>query len=245
MKIQKTHVRIVLSAAILVLGGTAARAATTVNLGTAANYIILSETGVSTTAGTKVVGNIGVSPIAGTAITGFGLTQTKPTYATSSMVTGKVFAASYAAPTPAHLTTAIGDMTRAYDSAAARKNPNHSELGAGNIGGMTLKPGLYKWSSSVTIPSNVTLSGSQYGIWIFQIAGTLNMSAGKKVILTGGALDKNIVWQVAGAATLGTTAVLHGTVLDKTGMVLKTGAVLHGRAFAQTAITLDSNSIAQ
>ena len=187
MKIQNNHVRIVLSAAILVLGGTAARAATTVNLGTAANYIILSETGVSTTAGTKVVGNIGVSPIAGTAITGFGLTQTKPTYATSSMVTGKVFAASYAAPTPAHLTTAIGDMTRAYDSAAARKNPNHSELGAGNIGGMTLKPGLYKWSSSVTIPSNVTLSGSQYGIWIFQIAGTLNMSAGKKVILTGGA----------------------------------------------------------
>jgi hypothetical protein len=246
MTIQKSYARIVLSTSLLALGLPGfAQAAASVNLGTAANYTILAKTGLSTTPGTKVVGNIGISPIASTAITGFGLVQTAPTYSTSSMVAGRIFAASYAAPTPARLTTAIGDMQTAYNSAAARKNPNHIELGAGNIGGMTLKPGLYKWSSSVTIPSNVTLSGSQYGIWIFQIAGTLNMSSGKKVLLKGGALDKNIVWQVAGATTLGTTAVLHGTVLDKTGIVLKTGAVLRGRAFAQTAITLDANSVAQ
>lgn len=246
MNIQNNYARLVLSTSLfaLALPGSAF-AATSVNLGTAANYVILAKTGLSTTAGTKIIGNIGISPIASTAITGFGLTQTAPTYSTSSMVTGKIFAANYAAPTPARLTTAIGDMQRAYDSAAARKNPNHIELGAGNIGGMTLKPGLYKWSSAVTIPSNVTLSGTQYGIWIFQIAGTLDVSSGKKVLLKGGALDKNIVWQVAGATTLGTTAVLHGTILDKTGIVMKTGAVLRGKAFAQTAITLDANSVAQ
>jgi hypothetical protein len=246
MKIQKNHVRIITAAGLLALGLPAfAVAATSVGLGTAANYTILAKTGLSTTAGTRIVGNIGISPIASTAITGFGLTQTAPTYSTSSMVTGKIYAASYAAPTPAHLTTAIGDMQHAYDAAAARKNPNHSELGAGNIGGRILKPGLYKWTTGVTIPSNVTLSGSQYGIWIFQIAGTLNVSPGKKVFLAGGALDKNIVWQVAGATTLGTTSVFHGTILDKTGIVVKTGAVLRGRAFAQTAITLDANTVTQ
>ncbi len=244
MKIQNQHIRTVTAAALLVLvGNAAASAATSVDLGTAGNYTILTKSGVSTTGTTHVNGSIGVSPIAGTAITGFGLKRTAPTYSTSSLVTGKVFAANYAAPTPSHLTVAIGDMQRAYNNAAGRKNPNHIELGAGNIGGLTLKPGLYKWSSNVRIPSDVTLSGSQYGIWIFQIAGTLNVASGKKVVLKGGALDKNIVWQVAGATTLGTTALLHGTVLDKTGIVLKTGAALHGKALAQTAVTLDANAV--
>jgi hypothetical protein len=71
----------------------------------------------------------------------------------------------------------------------------------------------------------------------------LNVASGTKVILKGGALDKNIVWQVAGATTVGTTALLHGTVLDKTGIVLRTGAALHGKALAQTAVTLDANVV--
>jgi hypothetical protein len=244
MSIQRNYTCIALSAGFLLLGAVAANAATSVALGSADNYTILTKTGISTTGTTKVVGNIGVSPISGTAITGFGLKRTAPTYSTSRLVTGRVFAANYAAPTPGHLTVAIGDMQHAYNSAAGRKNPNHIELGAGNIGGLTLKPGLYKWGSGVRIPSDVTLSGSQYGIWIFQIAGTLTVASGKRVILKGGALDKNIVWQVAGKTTLGTTAVLHGTVLDKTAIVLKTGAVLRGKALAQTAVTLDANSVA-
>jgi hypothetical protein len=244
MNIQKNHVRIAVSTSLMIFGATtASQAATSVDLGSAGNYTILTKTGISTTGATHVNGNMGVSPIAGTAITGFALKRTAPTYSTSSMVTGRVFAANYAAPTPSHLTAAVGDMQRAYNNAAGRKNPNHIELGAGNIGGLTLKPGLYKWSSNVRIPSDVTLSGSQYGIWIFQIAGTLNVAPGKKVILKGGALDKNIVWQVAGATTLGTTSLLHGTVLDKTGIVLNTGAALHGKALAQTAVTLDANVV--
>jgi hypothetical protein len=141
------------------------------------------------------------------------------------------------------LTVAVGDMLTAYNDAAGRKNPTKIQLGAGNIGGLTIPPGLYKFSSNVNIGSNVTLSGTENGIWIFQIAGTLNVASAKRVILAGGAVDKNIYWQVAGATTLGTTAVLHGTVLDKTGIVLKTGAKLYGSALAQTAVTLDASVV--
>ena len=241
MKLNQNYVRI-LSAGFLTLSLPAfAQAATAVYLGTAGYYTILTKSGVSNTGATHVQGNIGVSPIAATAITGFALKRTAPTYSTSSLVTGRVFAANYAAPTPAHLTSAVSAMQTAYNNAAGRKNPTRIGLGAGNIGGLTIKPGLYKWSSNVKIPSNVTLSGN--GIWIFQIAGTLNVASGKRVILAGGALDKNIYWQVAGATTLGTTAVLHGTVLDKTAIVLKTGAKLYGKALAQTAVTLDANLV--
>ena len=244
MNIQQNYARIVVSAGLLVFGLPAfAHAATAVDLGSAGNYIILTKAGVSTTGTTHVQGNIAVSPIAATAMTGFGLKRTAPTYSTSSLVTGKLYAANYAAPTPAQLTSAIGAMQTAYNSAAGRKNPTKIALGAGNIGGLTIKPGLYKWSSNVKIPSNVTLSGNETGIWIFQIAGTLNVASGKRVILAGGALDKNIYWQVAGATTLNTTAVLHGTVLDKTAIVMKTGAKLYGRALAQTAVTMDANLV--
>jgi hypothetical protein len=243
MTIHHKYVHLI-SAGLLAVGLPAfAHAATAVDLGAAAPYIILTKTGVSTTGATHVQGNIGVSPIAATAITGFGLKRTAPTYSTSSLVTGKIYAANYAAPTPAHLTSAVSAMLTAYNSAAGRKNPTKIELGAGNIGGLTIKPGLYKWSSNVKIPSNVTLSGNENGIWIFQIAGTLNVASGKRVILAGGALDKNITWQVAGATTLGTTAVVHGTVLDKTAIVLKTGAKLYGKALAQTAVTMDDSLI--
>jgi hypothetical protein len=244
MKIHQNYARIVMSAGVLALGlPTFAQAATAVPLGSAANYIILSKTGVSTTGATHVTGNIGVSPIAATAITGFGLKRTAANYSTSSLVTGRVFAATYAAPTPSQLTTAVGAMQTAYNDAAGRKNPTKIQLGAGNLGGLTIPPGLYKFSSNVVIPSNVKLSGPATGIWIFQIAGTLNVASAKQVLLVGGAVDKNIFWQVAGATTLGTTAVLHGTVLDKTKIVLKTGAKLYGRALAQTAVTLDANVV--
>jgi hypothetical protein len=244
MEIQRNCVRIAMSAGLMALGlPVFAQAATAVDLGKAGNYSILTKTGVSTTGTTHVQGNIGVSPIAATAITGFGLKRVAPTYSTSSLVTGYIYAANYAAPVPSNLTTAISNMLTAYNDAAGRKNPTAIQLGAGNIGGLTIKPGLYKFSSNVNIASNVTLSGTETGIWIFQVAGTLNVAAAKRVVLAGGALDKNIYWQVAGTTTLGTTAVLHGTVLDKTKIVLKTGAKLYGKALAQTAVTLDASLV--
>jgi len=215
-----------------------------VPLGSAGNFAILSKTGVTTTGTTSIVGDIGVSPIAATAVTGFGLVMDRSgQFSRSTLVTGKIFAASYAAPTPGMLTTAVSDMQTAYANAAGRINPTATELGSGNIGGMTISPGLYKWSSSVTIPTDLTLTGDQNAVWIFQVAGTLDISSGKKVILRGGAQAKNIFWVVAGAVSLGTTSVFNGNILAKTNIAMNNGATLNGRALAQTAVTLIANTI--
>ena len=235
---------IALSASLIALGLPALSfAATTIDLGNAAYFSILTKAGISSTGVSQIVGNIGVSPISSAAITGFNLVKITPTYARSSLVSGNVYAANYAAPTPAQLTVDIGDMQKAYADGAARTNPTKTELGAGNIGGLTIRPGLYKWGTGVNIPTDVTLSGGPNGVWIFQVAGTLTVASGKKVVLAGGALNRNIFWVVAGKTTLGTTAVLHGIVLDKTAIVMKTGSKLYGRAFAQTAVTLDTGLV--
>jgi hypothetical protein len=108
---------------------------------------------------------------------------------------------------------------------------------------MTLAPGLYKWSTGVTIPTDVTLSGGQNDVWIFQIAQNLTVSSSTSVVLSGGAQAGNIFWQVAGQTTLGTNSVFNGNILDQTAIILNTGATLNGRALAQTAVTLDSNTV--
>src|SRR5204863_9578214 len=123
-------------------------------------------------------GNVGLSPAAASFITGFALTlPAGGTYSTSAQITGNVYASDYASPTPVNLTTAIGDMQTAYVNASGRTTPDHTELAAGNIGGLTLPAGLYKWSNNVTIPTDVTLTGNANDVWIFQIAGGITQSA--------------------------------------------------------------------
>lgn len=228
----------------------AANSPSSVNLGTAGNFVILAKSGISTTGTTSIVGNIGVSPVAATGITGFGLVMDASNqFATSLLVNGSVYASDYASPTPSVMTTAIGDMETAYTDAAGRVNgtgsADYTGLGAGNIGGMNLTPGIYKWTTGVTIPTDLTLDcqGNTSAVFIFQIAGTLDINSGKQVILTNGCLASNIFWQVAGQTTLGTTSVFNGNILDQTAIVLQTGATLNGRALAQTAVTLDSNKV--
>jgi len=216
-----------------------------VPLGTAANYVILSEAGITTTGTTAIVGNLGVSPINAAAITGFGLIEDASTqFSTSSLVTGKIYAADYAVPTPNDLNTAVSDMQAGFTDAAGRSIPDFSEYESGLIGGSTLIPGLYKWGTSVNIVSDVTFSGNSSDVWVLQIAGELILASGTKVILIDGASTDNIFWQVAGQTTLGTTSVLQGIVLCQVAIAMKTGATLIGRALAQTAVTLDSNSVA-
>jgi hypothetical protein len=217
---------------------------TPVDLGSAGDFVILTKSGISSTGTTSIVGDIGVSPIDATAITGFGLIlDSSGQFSTSSLVTGRVYAADYADPTPAKMTTAVSDMETAYTDAAGRTLPDFTELGSGNIGGLTLVPGLYKWSSGVTIPADVTLLGGADDVWIFQIAGTLDISSAKSVILDGGAQAKNIFWQVTGEVTLGTTSEFSGNILANTNIAMNTGATLNGRALAQTAVTLIADTI--
>ena len=133
------------AAAVMFLCGVAAAVQAPVNLGTAGNFVILAKSGISTIPTSAITGDIGVSPIDSTAITGFSLILTAGSpFATSAQITGKVYAPDYAAPTPDNLTTAIGDMQTAYTDAAGRTTPDFTELGAGQIGGLTLVPGLYK-----------------------------------------------------------------------------------------------------
>jgi hypothetical protein len=136
-------------------------------------------------------------------------------------------------------------MQTAYTNAAGRSNPNFTNLGAGQIGGLTLVPGLYKWTTSVLISTNVTLSGSADEVWIFQIEGTLTQASATKMILAGGALPKNIFWQTSGAVSIGTTAKAEGVILSKTMIAMKTGASAKGRLLAQTAVTLEQNAVTQ
>jgi hypothetical protein len=224
----------------------AAAAQQPVNLGTAGNYVILSKSGISTSPPSTITGNLGVSPIDSTAITGFSLIlDGSGQFSTSSQVTGKVCASDYAVPTPANLTAAVGDMRTAYTDAAGRTLPDHTELGSGNIGGMTLAPGLYKWSTDVTIPTDVTLTGGANEVWIFQIAGNLTIAGAKSVLLSGGAQARNIFWQVAGGTgvALGTTSKFEGTILTEAAITLQTGASINGRLLAQTAVTLEANTV--
>ena len=217
-----------------------ARGPATVQLGESGRFAILSKTGITDVYASQVVGDVGTSPITGAAL-----------LLSCSEVQGMVYTVNAAGPLPCAvtdatlLTLAVGDMSLAYTDAAGRSSPDATELGAGEIGGLTLKPGLYKWSSNLQISTDLTLSGGPNDVWIFQVAGTLNESNAKRVTLAGGALAKNVFWQVAGAVTIGTTAHFEGIVLSKTLIAVNTGASVSGRLFAQTAVTLQKSAITQ
>ncbi len=216
-----------------------------VDLGTAGGYVVLAKSAISTVAPSAIVGDVGLSPAAATYVTGFSLTlAAEKTFSTSAQVTGDVYAADYTAPTPAALTTAVGDMQVAFVDAAGRA-PDVTELGAGNIGGKTLAPGVYKWGTGLLIPTDVTLTGGPTDVWIFQIAEDLTVSNGARVVLAGGAVPKNVFWEVAGLASVGTTAHCEGVILTKTAITLDTGASIKGRLLAQTAVSLAGASVVQ
>jgi len=224
--------------------GTAQRLATRpVDLGVAGGFAILAKAGVSTVPTSAITGRIGVSPAPASYITGFSLTMhSSNRYSTSAQVTGKVFAADYAPPVPVNLTEAVQDMEAAFTDAAGRA-PDVTELGAGDIGGMTLAPGVYKWGTGLLIPTDVTLSGGPQGVWIFQIAQDLTVSSATNVVLAGGALPEHVFWQVTGSVNIGTTAQFRGNVLCATSIELRTGAMIRGRLLAQTAVNLDGNRV--
>ena len=212
-----------------------------VALGAAGTFAILTKSGITNVFASAINGDVGTSPITGAAI---GLTC-------AEVKTGKVYSVNAAGPLPCTvinptlLTLSVGDMEHAYNDAAGRKSPNFTELGAGEIGGLTLVPGLYKWGTGVLISKDVTLSGGPKDVWIFQIAGTTTQANGTRVTLAGGALAKNIFWQSGGAVSIGTTAHFEGVLLAKSLIAVKTGASANARLLAQTAVTLQQNAVTQ
>lgn len=211
-----------------------------VNLGVSGDFAILSKTGITDVYKSAVTGDVGSSPITGAAI-----------LLKCEEVTGTIYTVDAAGPLPCRLTnatrltTAIGDMQTAYTDAAGRLNPDFLNLGAGDIGGKTLTPGLYKWTSAVKIPTDITISGGPDDVWIFQISGTLNMSSAVRITLADGAQAKNIYWQITDSVTLGTTSHFEGNILGQTAINLQTGASINGRLLAQTAVTLQMNAVTQ
>ena len=209
-----------------------------VNLGIAGDFAILSKTGITDVYKSAITGNIGSSPITGAAI-----------LVRCTEVVGTIYTVDAAGPLPCsvtnatRLTTAIGDMQTAYTDAAGRTNPDFLNLGAGSIGGKTLTPGLYKWTTALNIPTDITIAGSPTDVFIFQVDGTLKLSSAVRMTLTGGVQAKNIFWVTSDAVTCGTTSHFEGNILGMTGINLQTGATINGRMLAQTAVTLQMNSV--
>ena len=198
-----------------------------VNLDCAANFAILAGSTVTNTGPTIIKdGDLGLSP--GTAVTGF----------PPGSITGGTIRINDTAANAAKLC-----LTTAYNDAAGRTLAPITV--SGNIGGQTLAPGLYKSTSTLAISSgDLTLAGPADAVWIFQVASTFTTTAGRNVILSGGAQAKNVFWQVGTSATLGTTSVFQGNILADQAITLETGAVLNGRALTRiAAVSLDSNSV--
>ncbi len=217
-----------------------------VPLGTAGDFAILAKAGIDSVPTSQVTGDVGVSPIDSTALTGFSLTlDGSGAFATSSQIIGKAYAPDYVGPTAAKLTAAVSNMEAAYTDAAGRTGPDFVELGGGEIGGLTLVPGLYKWGTGVLITTDVTLAGGPDDVWIFQIGGGVTQATATSVLLAGGASPANIFWQSAGAFAMDTGAHFEGIVLSQTEVTLATSATVNGRIFSQTAVTLDAATVTQ
>lgn len=210
------------AAAVVVSAGPAA-----VNLDCAANFAILAGSTVTNTGPTIISGgDLGLSP--GSAVTGF----------PPGTITGGTIRVNDVLANNAKLC-----LTTAYNDAAGRTLAPITV--SGNIGGQTLAPGLYKSTSTLAISSgDLTLAGPADAVWIFQIASTLTTTAGRQVILTGGAQAKNVFWQVGTSATLGTTSAFQGNIMADQSITLNTGAKLSGRALTRIgAVSLDSNNV--
>ncbi|HEY0477281.1 MAG TPA: ice-binding family protein [Kofleriaceae bacterium] len=200
-----------------------------VALGAAGNMAVLAGSTVTSTGPTAITGDLGLSPGTATSVTGF--------------PPGNLMGVQHAGDSAAAV--ALGDLTTAYNDAAGRTLCAMTV--AGNLGGQTLTPGLYKSTSSLAISSgDLTLDaqGDPDAVFIFQMASTLTTTSGRKVILSGGARAANVFWQVGSSATLGTTSVFQGTIMADQAITMATGATLNGRALARVdGVFLDSNTI--
>jgi hypothetical protein len=213
----------------------------TIDLGSTSDYVILAGSLISNIPTSAIIGNVGLSPAAGSEISGFGDTE----------ITGTVYTVDATGPAgsvtdAAGLLAAKSDLTIAYNEIFVRTSTDLVTL-SGNIGGLTLTPGLYKSNGSLEISSdNLTFDakGNPNSVFIIQIASTLSTTSGREILLIGGALASNIFWQVGTSATLGTSTVFKGTILADQSISVNSGASIEGRLFARVAaVTISSTTI--
>jgi len=221
-----------------------------VNLGTAANFAILTNTGITDAVGSAVItGNIGVSSVT----TGASIIVTCPE------ISGQMFTRD-ATPVNTCLSTdktagniAAGDMGTAYTAAnAVGGGPGVGTPcpGAGGFGGQAIAPGVYT-CVGVTIPTSFTLAGTGAAtdIWVFKLTGALGMTGGAGMTFTGaqGALPQNVFWAVAGTVSIGAGSTLEGVVLGASSIATLAGSTVHGRLLSQAAVNLagGTNKVAQ
>ncbi|PKL21245.1 MAG: hypothetical protein CVV48_08905 [Spirochaetae bacterium HGW-Spirochaetae-4] len=217
---------------------------TRVDMGTADNFVILAKTGITTTGVTAITGDLGISPAARATVTGFGETlSVDGTFATSALVLdgGKIYASDFAIPTPEMLITAIADMETAYNNIIAMADPRPEAI----VGGVTLTPGLYKSTPAVSLSTNLTLDAEDNAdaVWVFQIAGALNVAAEVEIVLLNGAKPENIFWQVTGAVSLLANSKMQGIVLGEGVIALTDSASITGKLLGQTNVTLIANTV--
>ena len=229
---------IVLAVAAMFLRHEAMAAQAPIDLGSAGRFAVLAASEITSVPTSAITGDVGLSPAARSKITGL----------TPAEVVGTIFAADDGGAVAVMLTQAQGDLTTAYNDAAGRTPVPVGPFldpGGGNLGGLTLDPGLYKFTGAALISgSDLTLTGSASDVWIFQIASSLTVANGIHVVLAGGAQAANIFWQVGTSATLGTTVIFKGSILADQSIALQSLATLDGRALARiAAVTLDSNTI--
>jgi hypothetical protein len=222
-----------------------------IELGGAEEFAILAKSGISTTIDSYIIGDIGASPVAATYITGFGLVMdSEGKFSTSSQIASgrAAYAADYKGFTPAKLTAAVGDMEAAYSDATQRSSDDASRtnLGDGDISGMTLHPGVYTFDRDISFSENIFLDGNHDDVFIIQTTGNILQADGVNVELRGGVNGvqaSNVFWQVAGHVTVGVGSEMQGILLVKTDALFMTGSSLNGQVLAQTAVDLQETSV--
>jgi Ice-binding-like/Putative Ig domain len=199
-----------------------------ISLGTAQNFGVLSGSTTTNTGATTVNGNVGVSP--GSAVTGF----------PPGVVVGGAIHSNDAVAMQAQ-----NDLTTAYNNIAS--TPCTVDLTGQNLGGLTLTPGVYCFSSSAQLTGALTLDalGNPNALFLFKIGSTLTTASGSSVtLINGGSSCGKVFWQVGSSAAIGTGTSFAGDILALTSITMTTGANSSGRLLARNgAVTLDTNNI--
>lgn len=198
------------------------------SLGTAAAFAVLGSTAVSCIGVSNIAGDVGVAPAG--AVTGF-------------PAPCAISAPGRATPhvNDAVAKTAQADVTPAYNALAAM--PCGTALTGQDLGGKTLAPGVYCFTSAAQLTGTLTLAGPANGLWVFQVASALTTGTSAQVVMSGGGQAKNVFWQIGSSATIGQTTAFQGNIIAAVSVTLVQGASLHGRALSKAGVTMDTNII--